>query len=60
MFINIVEMFNGDLYLGTHLKTGDINKNFIQLTLKPTKKDSNFSLLNNFCRYLENFTKHKF
>lgn len=59
VFVNIVEMFNGDLYLGTHLKTGDINKNFIQLTLKPNKKDSDFILLKNFCRYLENYIQYK-
>lgn len=50
--VNNVEAFDGKLSLGTHLRTGDLNKKHINLTLKPQEKDENFVLLDKFIKRL--------
>lgn len=50
--VNTVEAFDGKLLLGTHLRTGDLNKKFINLTLRPQEKDENFVLLDKFVKRL--------
>lgn len=57
--VNITETFNGKLILGTHLRTGGLDKNFINLTLKPDIEDINFDLLNKFVNRLSNVLKYK-
>lgn len=50
--VNSVETFDDKLSLSTHLRTGNFNKKFINLTLKPQEKDENFILLDKFVKRL--------
>lgn len=57
--VNNVEAFDGKLSLGTHLRTGDLNKKFINLTLKPQIKDIDFILLGKFVSRLSKIFEYK-